>query len=63
MALDRIMLEVWNKWVLKLNCREGPWDQDFGNKSIAFEAHKMSTWSCTRYIWIAKKIKNRANIR
>ena len=43
MALDRTMVEVSNKWAIKLWRREGRRNQDVAERPNGFEARKVST--------------------
>ncbi len=43
MALDRTMVEVWNKWALELRRREGRQDQDVADGPTGFEARRVRT--------------------
>lgn len=50
MALDRMMVEVWNKWALELGHKKDWRDQDIADKLTRFEAHKVNIWFCRRCI-------------
>ena len=57
------MVEVWNKWVIELDCREGWRDQDVAERPNRFEACRMNTWSSRRCtIWMTEKTKNREDV-
>lgn len=43
MALDRTMVEVWNKWAIELGRREGRRDRDVAERPNGFEARRVST--------------------
>lgn len=49
MALDRTMVEVWNKWAIELGRREGRRDRDVADRPTKYEARKVSTRTC---IWM-----------
>ena len=42
MALDKMMMNVWNKWAIDLGYREGQWNKDVADRPTKFEAQKMS---------------------
>lgn len=44
-ALNRIMIEMQNKWNIKIELREGQQDQDVVNRSTNYKAYKVNTRS------------------
>ena len=42
MALDKTMVEVWNKWVIKLGRRKGQRDRDVAERPNRVEACRVS---------------------
>ena len=42
MALDKIMMNVWNKWAIDLGRRGGQRDKDVANRPTKYEARKVS---------------------
>ena len=42
MTLDKMMMNVWNKWVIDLGRKEGQWDKDVAERTTKFEAQKVS---------------------
>ena len=41
-ALDKMMINVWNKWAIDLGRREGQRDKDVTDRPTKFEARKVS---------------------
>lgn len=42
MALDKMMMNVWNKWAIDLGRREGQRNRDVADRPTKYEARKVS---------------------
>lgn len=42
MVLDKMMMEVWNKWAIKFGHREGQRDRDITDRPTGFEVHRIN---------------------
>lgn len=40
--LNQIKINMWNKWVIKLEYKKGQWKQNVANKPIKYKPYKMS---------------------
>ena len=41
-ALDKMIMNMWNKWVIDFRRKEGQRDKDVANRITKFEAQKVS---------------------
>ncbi len=41
-ALDKMRMNMWNKWAIDLGRREGQWDKDIADRPTKYEARKVS---------------------
>ncbi len=41
-ALDKIMMNLWNKWAINLERREGQRDKDVADRLTKYEARRVS---------------------
>ena len=41
-VLDKMMMNVWNKWAIDLGRKESQWDKNVANRPIKFEAQQVS---------------------
>lgn len=50
MALDKTMMDIWNKQALELRRREDQWEQDVADRLTRFEAYRVSISSYRYFI-------------